>query len=247
MRAIAILGLVALSACADVNRLRDAQEAFSRAAEIENRQRLADRAVSGGFDEAAESTSARAAYGAALLELEAIDGKGKAALEADQLWGTALALRALCEWRLGLHDRAVASAGEAAKTGDALGTRDRAMMAALPGLVMADQLFAKTERKRRGLPGGDWEAAQALGAKSIEIIEAARKDVDAEHPLRGYLYQAQLAAWRNLRQAHGAWNNGKDFLIDHPLRIQAKACFDDFAAGGNNPRAVEFWKGRGGF
>jgi len=246
MRAIAILAFGVLSACADVNRLREAQEAFSRAAEIENRQRLADRAVSGGFDEAAETTSARAAYGAALLELEAIDSGGKASLEADQLWGTALALRALCEWRLGLHDRAVASAAEAAKTGDALGTRDRAMMAALPGLVMADQLFAKTERKRRGQAAGDWEAAQALGTKSIEILEAVRKDVDAEHPLRGYLAQAQLAAWRNLRQANGAWNNGKDFLIDHPLRIQAKACFDDFAAWGN-PRAVEFWKLRGGF
>jgi hypothetical protein len=247
MRAVWILLLAA--GCAEVNRLREAQEAFSRAAEIENRVRLADPGtVSSGFEEAADATSARAGYGAALLELEELekDSRAKASLEADQLWGTAMALKALCEWRLGLHDRALASAAEATASSGELGPRDRAMMAALPGLVMSDQLFARLDRKRRGLPAGEWEAALALGSRAMEILEAVRKDTDAEHPLRGYLYQAQLAAWRNLRQANGAWNNAAEFRIDDPVRIRAKACFDEFAARGN-PRAVDFWRVRGGF
>lgn len=246
MRNVAILAFAVAVGCADVNRLRGAQEAFSRAAEIENRARLSE-SVSGGFEGAADATSARAGYGAALLELEAIDSRGKASLEADHLWGTALALRALCEWRLGLHDRALASASEAAKTGESLGPRDRAMMAALPGLVMADQLFAKVDRKRRGQAAGDWEAVRALGAKSMDILESARKETDTEHPLRNYLYQAQLAAWRNLRQAHGAWNGGLDFKTDDPLRQQAKACFDELAARPVPREIVDYWKIRGGF
>jgi hypothetical protein len=248
MKAIGLLLCVVVSGCAEVNRLREAQEAFSRAADAENRERLAD-APSAGFGEAADVASARAGYGAALLELEALeaDSRAKASLEADHLWGTALALKALCEWRLGLHDRALISAAGAAASGDSLGPRDRAMMAALPGLVMTDQLFAKLDRKRRGQPAGEWEAAKSLGGRAMEVLESARKDTDAEHPLRSYLYQAQLAAWRNLRQAHGAWNNGLDFKTDDPLRLQAKACFDEFSRA--NPRAavVEFWRVRCGF
>ena len=184
MRAVALLWCVVVAGCAEVNRLREAQDAFSRAAELENRARFEYRSDAGGFTGAAETTAARAGYGAALLELEQLSGdsRAKASLQADGLWGTALALRALCEWRLGLHDRALASAEEAAAAGDPLGPRDRTMMAALPGLVMTDQLFAKLDRKRRGLPAGEWEAAKSLGARAMEVLEAARKDTDAEHP-----------------------------------------------------------------
>jgi hypothetical protein len=248
MRAIGILLFVVGASCAEVNRLREAQEAFSRAAEVENRERLAD-APASGFGEAADVASARAGYAAALIELEALekDSRAQASLEADGLWGTALALKALCEWRLGLHDRALASAAGAAASGETLGPRDRAMMAALPGLVMTDQLFAKLDRKRRGLPAGDWEAAKSLGARAMEVLEGVRKDTDAEHPLRSYLFQAQLAAWRNLRQSHGAWNNGLDFKTDDPLRLQAKACFEEFARVTPRAGVVEFWRVRGGF
>jgi hypothetical protein len=249
VRAAGVVLLLLSASCAEVNRLREAQEAFSRAAELENRARFEFRAESGGFEGAADAAGARAGYGAALLELERleVDAAARASLEADGLWGTAQALKALCEWRLGLHDRAVVSASVAAMSGDALGTRDRALMAALPGLVMTDQLFSKVERKRRGGSAGTWEDALALGTAAMDGLEKVRKELDAEHPMKLYLLQAQLAAWRNLRQAHGVWNSGLDFKADDPVRLRAKACFDEFARPSTPAELVGFWRVRSGF
>lgn len=244
-----IWALLLLAGCADVNRLREAQDSFSRAAEQENRARFDFQPETNGFEAAAGAASARAGYGAALIELEKLeqDSASKASLEADGLRGTALTLKALCEWRLGLHDRALVTAAEAAKAPDALGPRDRTLLAALPGLVMTDQLYAKLDRKRRGLPAGSWDDAQSLGGRAMEILESGRRDLEAEHPLRLYLLQAQLAAWRNLRQAHGVWNAGLDFKTDDPLRIRAKACFEEYAGTSNRPADIGYWRVRCGF
>lgn len=79
-------------------------------------------------------------------------------LEEDGLRGNALTLRALAQWRLGLYDKARATADEGRRTaGRQIHPRDAALLAALPGLIKNDQAYQKilpvpAEREARQRP-----------------------------------------------------------------------------------------------
>ena len=124
------IGLVVVLAagCASANRLREAQDSFNQAAAAENAMRFDAKP-----SEAVAGLSAvRSGYASALLSLEKLEDTDQRRLRDDGLWGTALTLRALTQWRLGFFDKALASAQEAqSSAGDQMYPRDRAVVAGL--------------------------------------------------------------------------------------------------------------------
>ena len=205
--------LVAAAACAAPRTLRDAQDAFNRAAETENRARLAD-----GWDAVTPAaprarpevfSTADADYRAALGILRGIGAEEEASLRADGLWVQKLTLEALCHWKLEEHEQAIAVAQQARGQADGVADqRDRALLIALPGLVINDQTRARIPRTPSTAPdrAERFEAIRddltdpATGA--IAHLREARGAAE-DHPVDVYLIQCSLAVFKNLADAYG--------------------------------------------
>jgi tetratricopeptide (TPR) repeat protein len=219
-RPITIALLVGLAAgCASINHLREAQDAFNQAAATENALRFDTKAS----DAAAGLIAVRSGYASALLSLEKLeDSKEQAQLRNDGLWGTALTLKALTQWRLGQFDKAIATADQAKQNaGDQVYPRDQAVMMALPGLVKTDQAYDKIVRSNTTLVEVEGLLIGERGA--VTDIQRARTQTDKDHPVQVYLLQAQLAAYRNYQVALDRLKNHATVSATDPARVQANA------------------------
>ena len=244
MNRIAIGLVVVLAAgCASANRLREAQDSFNQAAAAENAMRFDAKP-----SEAVAGLSAvRSGYASALLSLEKLEDTDQRRLRDDGLWGTALTLRALTQWRLGFFDKALASAQEAqSSAGDQMYPRDRAVIAALPGLIKTDQAYNKI---LSNAPLSDVEALLIDGNGAIATIESARKQVERDHPVQVYLLQVQLAAYRNYEVALDRLKNHATVPGNHAARVQANGQLKELdrllkaqKAGQAGEDLVDHWK-----
>lgn len=219
---LTIVLLVALAAgCASVNRLRDAQDAFNQAAAAENALRFDTKAA----DAATSLLSVRGGYTKALVSLEKLENtKEQRQLSRDGLWGTALTLKALTQWRLGQFEGAITNA-ELARTaaGDQIYPRDLAILIALPGLVKTDQAYYKIIHTTRTNELAEVEAMLVGPSGAVADIENAHTQVDKDHPVQVYLLQAQLAAYRNYQVALERLKNQAVGPFGDPARAKAKA------------------------
>jgi hypothetical protein len=180
-------GCTFFSSVSTTHQLRQAQDAFSSAAAIENAARVQTTAPettalgsgSGGYAQAAESAG----------QLRA---NNEPDLRRDGLYCSALTVEAMARWRLGQRDKArTLAASDAACTGPDAYPRDRTLLLALPGLVQADDAYALT---RDGVPNYDKVEANALGA--IEKLQQAAGAAGPDAPVATYLAMAQLAVLR---------------------------------------------------
>lgn len=198
---LVVLLLAALLAGCGTRHIRAAQDAFNEGAAQENAQRVA--ALSGG-QPAVDATSAAASYRVALRLLDQELADHRDALETDQLLGTALMLRALALWRLADLEagtatapaRAALDAAIARATGEGgaqLGTRDRTLAAALPGLYDHDA----------GLRARSLAEADGRFRSAYQLVGEAVRSTDppANHPVRTYLALAQLTTLRAFQSA----------------------------------------------
>lgn len=254
LRSVVCLSLaVLLSACAHINHLRHAQDSFSQGAAAENASRLAAARVDHAT--ATEAAAARGHYAAALLSLKQLDRADIDALKDDQLLGTALSLEALCYWRLGKFDQALERARAALELDEQLFPRDRALLTALPGLIMADQAHGKladvrsdasadTMAQIRRLVIGDDATPSAPSVESA--LDDAARQVGSRHPIRKYLLQSRLAAYATYMRA------GQLARTDDAVQAVARAKatlieLRDFLRLLKDPEAantVGFWKNR---
>jgi len=240
-----LLGLFA-AGCQTVSALRDAQDAFNRAAAAENALRSdLNRPLDGGAADTMNGLgAARSGYARALLALNRVTSESAAKLRSDQLLGDALTLKALCEWRLGQTSNALVSAQSAqSAAADQLFPRDRALLRALPGLIKTDQAYQKIiERK----PLAAIEQLLVGGNGAIADVQAARELVDRDHPVQIFLLQAQLAAYRNFTVAEFRLNNNSAVPVDHPARAQANTQLKELdrlcKATGAGPNLVNYWQ-----
>lgn len=218
-KGISIALLLTLAAgCASVNRLREAQDAFNQAAAAENALRF-DAKPS---DAIGGLVSVRSGYASALLSLGKLaHSKDEAQLRKDGLWGTALTLKALSQWRLGQFDQAIATAQLARETaGSQIYPRDLALITALPGLVKTDQAYDKALRTNTTLAEVEGLLIGERGA--VANIQSARGQVDKDHPVQVYLIQAQLAAYRNFQVAFDYLKQHQETVpATHPARAAA--------------------------
>lgn len=218
---LAIVSLF-VEGCASVNHLREAQDSFNQAAAAENAARFNERPA----DATASLASAPAGYASALLSLDKLEPKDQQSLQRDGLWGTALTLKALCQWRLGKYADALNTAAQSQiEATNQIYPRDRALLAALPGLIKTDQAYAKVFSHDASL--ADVEALLVGPRGAVADIQQARALVDTNHPVQVYLIQAQLAAYRNFTVAMDRLNNHAVVPAGSPARADATSQLSD--------------------
>ena len=92
--------------CAEINHLREAQDAFNQAAYAENALRFNPVPNS---EAASLSAAARTGYASVLISLDRLDSQEIGRLKEDKLWGNVLALKAI-RW-FGSDSSVTASSG----------------------------------------------------------------------------------------------------------------------------------------
>lgn len=207
---LALLLVVSGCGTSHIRELRSAQDAFNRAAEAENRQRL--QGPDGLFDLAEASTGYRVTTEtvAALLDSAA----SREELRRDGLLCTAYTLRALSLWRLTDHEGAL-QAARTARGGDLGGMactpdgqagsippRERALLTALPALVRIEQ--ANALRGNGEASEEDFDRIKTLTEDARGELGSARATVPGNHPVQLYLLASDLAALRGWHSAVAA-------------------------------------------
>jgi hypothetical protein len=224
----------ALGACADIDKLREAQASFNIASTAETQSRLATYTAGGAVNAGDLSVQASTGYAKTISILKGLSDKETSQLKTDKLWGNAQAIEALSYWRL----KDYRNATDVAKQIDAasLYPRDAAMIAALPGLVMIseanDDIYiwdpsdtVLTTDKKQCLFGGgaggrkSFDAIDALLDSAIKTIDSGRGQVSRDDPVYNYLLQADLAAYKNKMDALANRCTAADFFGGGPQPV----------------------------
>jgi tetratricopeptide (TPR) repeat protein len=246
--------------CAQLNHLDRAQDAFSKGAEIETQNmyvgaptdsRSLD--ISQSIQQEVTNLSPHFFYSQAYAEIrKALDNEKS--LQADGVYGNALALKALCEWKLKRYGEArltAEAAQNALRQSSPPSTRDLAVMNALEGFIENDLAYSALEALNT-----DIRAKMAAGAvsgteaqqlfnniliyyrtnifdlvgearieKAIGIIRSAKREVSSNHPIQTYLIMSQLVCVKN-------WS---DALSDIDILLK------ELGLGASNTQARQWW------
>lgn len=226
LQVLAVAALLAVAGCGidHIRALREAEDTFSRAAEQENRGRLAsadairmptnERQVPGGA--VAGNVSDSTGYRVAAEMAGKLIKDERAKLEEDKLLCTAYVIRAFSLWRLGQFNDAVNVSREGC--GDAGATpRDKALLGVVAALVGIDESNARVFNGKADQDEQEKTAKQIAAA--LTDLRGADEKLPQDHPLRAYLFAARLAA---LRVASVSPNReGLDDATEKKLRLQA--------------------------
>jgi hypothetical protein len=229
---LALVFAVAGIGCAQINHLREAQDAFNQAAHSENALRFNPVP---NIEAASLSAAARTGYASVLISLDRLDPQEISRLKGDKLWGNVLALKALTQWRLRLYPQAKKTATAALELpGDELHPRDRTLMTALPALIRIDQVHhfisLREINENEEISKNDFVAnIRTPLLNAVTILDGARKLVAPDEPVQIYLIQAQLAAHRNLKIGYRKFSpEGRD-SVPGALKNEAQDCLQDLS------------------
>jgi tetratricopeptide (TPR) repeat protein len=243
--AVAVFVIVSVSACTGyLKDYRRAQDQFNAAADADNKARLDyDLKQDEQQGSSAALSGARANYALAYKEISKLVDDNADDLKKDQLYGSALSMKALCEWRLGRFTQAVATADAAVGQLEpkASGSRDLAVMTALPGMIRIEEGYRQALQ-----PGGDYDHIKGLFTAGLKKISEARNTVDAKHPVQLYLMSAQLAGYRNWQVAIEKMNPSTAATDRGDIRSDAGTVLGEFKKRAKeiNPdeSASEYWR-----
>lgn len=188
--------MLGLAACAEVNHLREAQSAFSAAAQAENA--IQEQAI----PNLAATSTIGLGYTNAIASLDSLSAEEISRLKDQGLWGNVLILKAMAYWRLKKYENALKTAREAASLQKNLGTRDRVMAEILPHLISSDENHEKLSAQNQLEDASATKFETAFKA-AMATIEKARGTLAADHPMQRYLTTAHLAVFKNLSDACG--------------------------------------------
>ncbi len=203
-----------------IQTLREAEEAFSRAAERENRERLDPNAPLASLAESATG------YRVAAQMVNDLVNTQREELRRDNLLCTAYLIQAMSLWRLGENDAAVQVAAQGrdcappAPTADTT-PRDRVVLYAIPALVRIDQANALVVNQTAS--EAEFDRAKSEIDRAVRILEEAQRMTSRDHPVRGYLMTSKLAALRVWQVAIT-----REKLVD-PKRQEQLAAFNEQA------------------
>jgi tetratricopeptide (TPR) repeat protein len=220
-----------VSGCSTTNHLREAQDAFNKAAALDNQLRVDPLSL----DQKDETLltmgmNKNNLYASVINSLNKLAESDIQQYKTDKLWGNVLALKAMAQWRLGDFDSARKTAGEAKELESQLHPRDRALIRSLPGLIKIDEAFSKIYLNPGQLPEGktksqNFKEIKQLLESGVDDIEKVRAIVNRDHPVQSYLLQSQLAAYVNLIQAYTHWH---ETLYATPTPDEKKKARDQF-------------------
>jgi hypothetical protein len=229
---LALVLTVAGIGCAQINHLREAQDAFNQAAHAENALRFNPVP---NIEAASLSAAARTGYASVLVSLDRLDPLEINRLKGDKLWGNVLALKALTQWRLRLYPHAKKTVTAALELpGDALHPRDRTLMTALPALIRIDQvhhfiaLREKNEKEEISKNDFDVNIRTPL-LNAATLLDEARGIVAPDEPIQIYLIQAQLAAYRNLKIGYRKFSPEGRNSVPGALKNEAQERLQDLS------------------
>jgi hypothetical protein len=229
---VALLFSLAGIGCAQVNHLREAQDAFNQAAHAENALRFSP---APNTEAASLSVAAHTGYASVLVSLDRLDPHEISGLKGDKLWGNVLALKALTQWRLRLYPQAKKTATAALQLSvDELHPRDRTLMTALPALIRIDQVHHFISLRERNeneeISKHDFDAnIRTPLLNATTILDEARRVVTLDEPIQVYLIQAQLAAYRNLKIGYRKFSpQGRD-SVPGALKNEAQDRLQDLS------------------
>jgi hypothetical protein len=235
---LALLLLLSI-ACGTTRSLRDAQDAFNDAATADANMQLRT---------APEKTTAAllgvrdGGYQTTVGIIDAFSAKQRAQLKGDKLWGNALALKAMSQWRLEEYDKARETAAEATTDfSDQLGPRDAVILKVLDGLIALDQADAKLGREVGGEQQCEYRTVNDLVTSGLETIETERGGVSARKPVQRYLLQAKLAGHRTRQLAEDCNDGGRQPSPDE--REAKKKDYCALEASGADARVLAYWFG----
>lgn len=192
--------LLGLTACADINRVREAQQAFSDAAMQENKLKLSDYSATAGSGLLAQDGAAiSTGYTSVILSIDSLASDQVEKLKGDGLWGNVLTLKAMAYWRLGKHLKALEVQKEALVIKGELGDRDRIMMEILPALIDNDEQRSKMNEIEGVMAKGKMEKIKESFVKSMRQIAAKRNQLPNNHPMLNYLLSSELAIYKNIK------------------------------------------------
>jgi hypothetical protein len=218
--------------CAQVNHLREAQDAFNQAAHAENALRFNPVP---NAEAVSLSAAARTGYAGVLVSLGRLDPQEISRLKGEKLWGNVLALRALTQWRLRLYPQAKQTATAALQLPvDELHPRDRTLMTALPALIRIDQVHhfisLREGNENEEISKNDFDAnIRTPLLNATTILDEARRLVTPDEPIQIYLIQAQLAAYRNLKIGYRKFSpDGRD-SVPGALKNEAEGRLQDLS------------------
>jgi len=189
-----------LSGCGGAKALRNAQDAFNKAAAIDTQQVFKERQhiqPDAELDKVLDTEKPEIYYRAALDYLESInDLADKQSLQNDGLWSTKLMLEALCHWKLGHYDEARAIANKGVKLATEIAEpRDKVVLTILPALIKIDQAEAQTE--------GEKPDESKFSRLLLEENYGARKHIndarlltDKRLDLEAYVTQVELSMYQ---------------------------------------------------
>ena len=187
--------------------IRDAQDSFNKAAKIENEITLQSYKYVIPSLESTDYSIALAEYKQALLLLEKELEDNRSKLESENLLGTVYMLEILSLWRImdlerdvtedvgyldNLENKFVSLQLDISKSQKEnkvmLGTRDKVLFAALPGLFDHD----------KGMRATDLSTSKRMFSSAYEVLDESVKIAPRDHPVRIYIRFSQLqtlTAW----------------------------------------------------
>lgn len=187
--------------------VRNAQDAFSDGATLENRQKYQASALDLSTLDGAEEHFATA-RGLAEQALTEFEGE----LRRDDLYGTTLTVHALSSWRLGDIDASLASAkkvtalAESESANTRVWPRDAALCRALPDLIKIDALGVTAGAFDQDTSAESFDHDLLKPAKAIRNSLHSTANVEAGHSLEVYFALSDLeivfVVYRGLTQMH---------------------------------------------
>ena len=197
------VALLAGGCVSHIETLRQAEQGFSRAAEMENRERYGDARSAGAVE------SYTSAYRISAKSLEKLIAEHSKELANDNLLCTAYTLHALALWRLADREGAIrqakaALAGACAAPGAAdqraETPRDHALLVALPGLARIDEASELLAKSAGAAPPEEriktFRRIKADVTEAIQFLDDAERELPPSHPLRGYFALSRMGAVR---------------------------------------------------
>ena len=216
---LAVILQFAACGVSHIQTLREAEQTFSRAAGLDNRERL------DGTAAMAAAGGAASGYRVAEKMVRDLILNKSSELKQDNLLCTAYLIEAMSLWRLGEQDAAVRVAEQGKDCAQAASRdtvpRDRALLYAVPALVRIDQANALALNDTASERELDREKTEIV--RALAILEEAEAMVAPDHPVRGYLMNSRLAALRVWQVAIT-----RERLVD-PRRGQELVAFNEQA------------------
>lgn len=202
---ILIVMLVVLAGCAtpNVDLVRQAQDNYNRAAQLDNHARVFS-SYQIQQQDIVRQASINAMYGSVISTIEGLKPEAVQQVRADGLWGNLLTIKAISEWRLGRYADATESSQQAlAFTQNSL-PRDQVINDVMPHLIRNDQAknFIDLHQSGQKFSYQDWliNVQQPLDkVLAVLPVESMKWQDRGRIQVATYLKMNEVIAFINLR------------------------------------------------